>query len=179
MFNLLPENEKRNVRTIYNDRRMILSLLLLTITSIIAFLLVIPSFIMTKAKEAETVSQVGFLRESLASKNIDELNKTVMVARDEIKALQESNTTTLSVHDLFLKILSHKSADIRITGFLYGIVAEKHEIIVNGVARDRESLLTFAQEIGKEQIFSDISLPVSNFAKNKDIEFSFGVTGDF
>ncbi|MDP2705219.1 MAG: hypothetical protein U1D31_02645 [Patescibacteria group bacterium] len=179
MFNLLPEIEKKNIRTIYNDRRMVLSLLLLTITGVIAFLLIIPSFIMTKAKEAETVSQVGLLREALASKDVDDLNNAITVARDEIKALQETNGSTLSVHDLFLKVLSHKSANIRVTGLLYGTVGEKHEIVVNGIARDRESLLTFAQEIGKEQVFSDISLPVSNFAKNKDIEFSFSVTGDF
>lgn len=179
MFNLLPENEKRNIRAIYNARQTILALLLLTITGVIAFLFIIPSFMLTKAKEAETVSQVGSLRASLATKNVEDLNKAIAVARDEIKALEEADGAAHSVYDLFLKILSHKSVDVRVTGLLYGTAGKRHEVVINGIARDRESLLTFAQEIGKEQVFSDISLPVSNFAKNKDIEFSFSITGDF
>ncbi len=139
----------------------------------------IPSFVLTKAKESEILQQIEFLNTSLALKNVNVLNQAIITARDDVKVLKDFASKSTSVFDLFNKILEKKSANIRLTGILFGAVSDKRQIVLNGIAKDREALLEFAQSIGREKAFSDISLPVSNFAKNKDIEFSFSVTGDF
>ncbi|MEK7179850.1 MAG: hypothetical protein AAB706_00055 [Patescibacteria group bacterium] len=179
MFNLLPNEEKKDIYTTYSIRRAILGLLFLFLAGIVMCVSLIPSFVLTKAKESEILQQIEFLNTSLALKNVNVLNQAIITARDDVKVLKDFASKSTSVFDLFNKILEKKSANIRLTGILFGAVSDKRQIVLNGIAKDREALLEFAQSIGREKAFSDISLPVSNFAKNKDIEFSFSVTGDF
>ncbi len=179
MFNLLPSDEKNNLYVTYSIRRAILGLLFLLAIGVIMCVSIVPSFILTKAKEVEIVQQVEFLNASLAVRNVDELNKKIIAIRDEVKALKDFTLENQKVSGLFNKILEKKSVDIRITGLLYGTASKKHEIVLNGIAKNREALLAFAQSIGREKIFSNVILPVSNFAKNNNIQFSFSITGDF
>lgn len=179
MFNLLPNEEKKELYSTYAIRRVILALLFLFLAGIVICASLIPSFILTKAKEADILQQIEFLNASLALKNVNVLNQAIVTARDDVKVLKDFASKGTSVFDLFNKILEKKSENVRLTGILFGVVNAKRQIVLNGIAKDREALLGFAQSIGREKAFSNISLPVSNFAKNKDIEFSFSVTGDF
>ena len=53
---------------------------------------------------------------------------------------------------------------------------EPATITLIGIATDRESLRSFGRLMEARTEFSTVDLPVSNFAKEKDIEFSMLVT---
>jgi hypothetical protein len=44
---------------------------------------------------------------------------------------------------------------------------------ISGVAKDRDTLINYSSNLKTNDIFKDFNIPVSSFAKNKDIPFSF------
>ncbi len=78
--------------------------------------------------------------------------------------------------DIFSKIVENKSADIHITGISFvsapdgSISAE-----VSGVSATRESLIQFLKKLDGQNVFQKVDLPVSNFVKNKDLDFDFSL----
>lgn len=179
MFNLLSKAEKKIIYEMYAFRRIQLALVFLVASGVIAIVLLFPSFFLAQTKRSEIESEIGFRKASLALKDTNELSLAIAQAKEEIKLLEGVTKPSPAVYDLFLKVIERKNDDIKVTGLLYGAREKVNEIVVNGVALNREALLLFAQDIGREQAFSHVSLPVSNFAKNKDIVFSFTVTGNF
>ena len=49
---------------------------------------------------------------------------------------------------------------------------EKKSLFVGGIASDRDSLIDFTESLKTINDFSAVNLPVSNLAKNKDIDFN-------
>ena len=47
------------------------------------------------------------------------------------------------------------------------------KIIIGGIANDREALLLFRKSLESSENFKDIELPISNFVKGRDIDFTF------
>ena len=179
MFNLLPQAEKKAVYELYVFRRLQLILVFFLAAGVIALVLLFPSFFIVQTKQVEIESEMDFRRISLARKDTHDLNVAILRAKEEIRLLEGVTKSAPTTYELFLKVIARKSDGIKVTSFLYGAREEENAIVVNGIARDRETLLTFAQDIGGDQAFSHVSLPVSNFAQNTDIEFSFTITGNF
>ena len=160
-------------------RRFDLVLILLFVTGVVANFLLFPSLLLSQIKYSEVRDEILFRQESLRDKNTGELRLAINKAKEEIEILGVVIEDTPTVYDLFSKVVARKNENIKITGILYDTDENKREIIVNGIARNREALLEFAENVRRELVFSNVSLPVSNFAKNRDIDFSFGITGDF
>lgn len=179
MFNLLPQEEKRVIYEQYSFRKLQLIFVFVIAAGVMSIVLLFPSFFLAQTKRMEIQGEIDFRRASLARKDTEDLNVAITRAKSEIVLLEKTVGIQFSVYDLFNKVIARKGDGIKITGLLYGKKKEGNEIVVNGVAKDREALLAFAQDVGREQAFSHISLPVSNFAKNKDIDFSFTITGNF
>lgn len=179
MFNLLPPDEKKNIHSIYTLRRIDFVLLAFFATGVAANLLLFPSFLLTQIKHSEVKEEISFRQTSLQEKNTGELSTAIDKAKEEIEVLSTLTKDAPTVYELFSKIVARKSEEIKITGILYGGEKNTHEIVVNGIAQNRDALLRFAENVKRELVFSNVSLPVSNFAKNKDIDFSFSIIGDF
>ncbi|NIR48449.1 PilN domain-containing protein, partial [candidate division KSB1 bacterium] len=54
--------------------------------------------------------------------------------------------------------------------------ADGVRVSINGTARDRAALSAFARELENEPRFANIDLPISNFVKETDIDFSLTLT---
>ncbi|MEK7514509.1 MAG: hypothetical protein AAB587_01690 [Patescibacteria group bacterium] len=180
MFNLLPDSEKKKVYETYATRRLRLVLSFLLVGSIVAIFLIIPSILVSRTKEAEAQEQVHTLRSSLSLADADEVGKNISRAREAVDILKV-DLTSPAVHALFLSIISEKGSDIKITGLLYTTSADKQKnaISITGIARTRDALLDFAKRLEAVESFSKVTLPISNFTKNKDINFSMGLSGNF
>lgn len=50
------------------------------------------------------------------------------------------------------------------------------KIEIGGVAKDRDTLINYSRNLKTDNLFKDISIPVSSLAKNKDVPFSLSVS---
>ena len=74
------------------------------------------------------------------------------------------------------KILSNKVSGIKIKSIFF----EKDDIsggniVISGIAENREILLLFRRTLEKDPSFENVDLPISNFVKGRDIEFNMSL----
>lgn len=73
-------------------------------------------------------------------------------------------------------ILAKKMADIKITEIGYQNNAlSGRNINIEGLAPSREALLSFRLGLEKDEKFKQVDLPISNFVKGSDIQFSLSL----
>ena len=60
---------------------------------------------------------------------------------------------------------------VTLTNFSWMKVKDKTNLAVNGVAPDRQTLIVFENRINASGYFSEVVLPISNLAQDKDIDF--------
>lgn len=73
-------------------------------------------------------------------------------------------------------IILKKSSDIKITQILYeNTEVQSKKISITGLAPSREALLQFRLALGDSPAFKSIDLPISNFIKGSNIQFSLSL----
>ncbi len=177
MFSLLPENEKDVILKEYRARRQVILAVFVFALSVIASISLFPSFLLSSIRTKEIEQQLSTIRESPVLQERVTLDKTLVDTNRKLELLRVG-TTTIFVKDLVDDILESKgTTSIRINGLLYKREAGKvsNTLSITGVARDRETLSFFVKELEKR--FSQVNLPVSNFAREKNPQFTIEVKG--
>jgi hypothetical protein len=180
MFNLLPEEEKKNILVEYAIRRIIVLLLFLFVSGLIATISIFPSMLLSSSKTQEVEKQIEVARSSPILKEEADLNSRLTETNLKLSALMPIEDS-ISVDDLINRVIQKKSDGIRLSGFFYRHASSKTSsgFSISGVAEDRESLSTFVKNLQGEALFTKVDLPVSNFTKDKDATFSIQISGKF
>ena len=178
MINLIPKEEKKKMIIDFYYRLAILFVVTLDFCILIALFSMTPAYFISSTKDSlisakletqklEPLTSLG--KESLAlAKDID--NKLILVEKFE------KNKFLLFVN-VINAILLKKRPDIKITKISY----ENNEISgkkisINGTAPSREVLLLFRRALEDEPAFKNVVLPISNFMKGSNINFSISLT---
>lgn len=180
MFTLLPENEKKSILREYKTRRAVVICAFVFVLGVVASVSLFPSYLLSSARVKEVENQLSRVRQSAILNEADTLDKAVLQTNKKIDSLQFS-TSTVFVENLFKDIASRRGDSIRLRGFQYkrGAGKDAGVLSISGVARDRESLLQFTKSLEENPSFDQINLPVSNFARDKNAEFTIEVRGKF
>jgi hypothetical protein len=174
MSNLLPNEEKKIIRREYALRRIAVIFSLILFVIVLFLVLLIPTFLVSNSKFEEISKKAGLIN-GMTSETSDQNNLNLKM--DEIKekvGILNPNQTT-GVNKIFSAIIDikNKIENIKIIGLSYeNKDGGKIAIAVNGISSDRESLKTFEKQVKDNNLFSNVDLPISNFTKSKDIDFS-------
>jgi len=172
-MNLLPQKEKMENRREYFYRFSAGLAGAAVASLIIGGGLLLPSYLLSKAKQVELKANLVSLKNPRQAGG-EEAPKILETAAKRVVFL--SIRPILSLTAAAEKITDKKPAGVKIKGFSYhpqekadGISAA---IALTGIAANREAIVAFVKALQTEQSFSSINVPVSNFAKDRDIEFS-------
>jgi len=175
MFNLLPQKEQRAVKTEYSLRRFTIILFLLCALAIISIVLLFPSYLLSRVRESDISSRLENAKQVI-NKNYpkEDLPAGLILTKSKIQALNVS-PKNVSVYDLF-RIFEDKTAAIKVTelSFIHR-TKEEAKIALKGRAMSRESLTEFEKKLRGRPDFVSIDLPISNFAKETNIDFSMNI----
>lgn len=172
MFNLLPQQDQKDLASDYRLRFVSVALLLFCALGIIALAALVPSFFESYQKEVFVQKNIDDLRKDSAERSKDRLSDTLAFTVQEIKVLGAagSNGYTYEVID---EIIRNKTRLIKITGIqVSGNALKGRDIVLSGEAGDREALLSFVKILEQEKTFESVKIPPSNFAPAADINFS-------
>lgn len=174
MFTLLPERDMQTVMREYRLRLITVAVIFLLIATVLAGTLLSPSFVLTGSREkivAEKLDTVLATQKKLLVGDPDTL------ARDtkELIQLLSARTRVPTVSSLVDRALYHRTAGIRITA-INTTVSDSSTVILSGIASTRQSLSSFVKKLEADGEFSAVSVPVSNFAKSTNLEFSLSIT---
>jgi len=173
MLELLPNTQKKALKKEY-FLRLSAAVLSFSLAAGILFLVSFaPSYFLSVVKE-RVVNEEKMTKLSRA-KDDEELRTAIKRSREMIALLKPEDNESL-VKDKILKIISRKSSGIRIDGISMNYSKKgQYQILVTGVSKSRDTLKSFVDNLKSEKEFSEVDLPISNFAKIADIDFSIAI----
>ena len=95
---------------------------------------------------------------------------------EEMKVLELYNQNQTPASIYFGKIIANKNSDIQITGLSFSSPsAGRVQLLVSGVSKNRDGLVTFVNALKAQAGFADVPSPISNLAKDSDISFTLNI----
>jgi hypothetical protein len=174
MINLLPQKEKALIHKEYLLRRIALYLAILFILAIIAGILLIPSYILSFSRRnaaESTLSQPATESQQQNTLLMNQIQKT----KSALVVLAPENPVKLPT-DIIGIITKHKTPQITVNDISYKYIKPNSFIVsIKGLAKTRQSLTSFKASLEQEPGIAEIILPISNLAKDSNIEFSFEI----
>jgi len=144
---------------------------------IIASIAILPSYSISTSKEKDVTTHLAQLKASLEERSGGDLGLLLNDAKAKISLINTTNKTKAATSQIIRDLLEAKPSGIAITGILYSEDDKGvRQILVTGTSLNRESLVGFSQNVKKLDEFEGVNLPVSNFAKDSDIDFSMQIT---
>lgn len=176
MFNLLPDSLKENITKEYKERRWVVILLFVIFIQASFIIFTMPSWVVSNSKQNDLADDVKALDSS-----------SMLSTANSLKPIIKSINTELGIIDKNLKyqefvpvldaVISKKLSSIKITDVSYVSNSSSTAILViQGVSSTRDALVNFKDNLASLKIFKNIDLPISNYTKDKNIDFSMTIT---
>ncbi|MSR73362.1 hypothetical protein EXS61_02045 [Candidatus Parcubacteria bacterium] len=182
MTNLLPQTKLASLAKEYKYRLTTVVIFTFVVVVVLSAGFLVPSFIISNVKLAGIAVEAQKVRAVSELQNTKSTSGTILKDIKMELALLRPDASEDSVQNVIGLITKNKSSDIRIQSVSYvRSVAgtEDGKIVVSGIAKNRKSLTTLTSQIQSNSIFKNVDLPISNFAKYKDIAFSMQISGSF
>lgn len=181
MLHLLPEYHKQKVTTEYRQRVLVVLGLGIILTTFVSGGFLVPAYISTYSKYSVVEDRRAQLElEIKRSENNDDASKVKDIV-STINVLKKYGLKE-KPSDIFSRILEHKPQGVTISGFIYTPPADINDPInltavdISGVALNRTVLSQFSDALRKDKVFSTVYIPISSFAKEKNIGFTVKLT---
>ena len=175
MYKLLPEKRLNDIEREYKFRRSILMIISLCVVFAIGIAILVPLYIFSMTKERSAVNRLEVTKKLPLlenGQNIDEwLKSTKEKQRILAPALKKDEP-----YEYFNRIISLKPEGISLKNLSWKRDPKGTVISVNGIASTRNTLLMFEQALNNSGQFSKAALPVSNLARDKNIDFSLTIS---
>lgn len=179
MLNLLPQPEKETLAREYRSRLAIVILWMSFITFVVSSILLVPAILLSSQKEKSAQERFDLLNQSAGKGGASELEKILLEGKSVLKLVSHENPKIFLFESL-IRIVSKKPARISLEHFSFVRDGEeKIKVDIGGVAEDRASLLSFVKALEQEGLFEEVTVPISNFAKDSNIEFTIQTVGIF
>jgi len=176
MFDLLPYSEKKSIKVEYGLRRAIVALGFLLATIISGIIFLVPPLVISSFRLREVTATEASLASNASIKKQQEIKLAIQTANKKLDTL--ASASGASATGVLTGIAAMKSADMTITSFdlARSATGTSSAVTVKGMAKDRETLLAFANKLKSDPAYASVDLPISNFAKDTNISFTLTVT---
>ena len=179
LTNLLPEGRTRSLRQIYFTRLAVVVVLVLVGVAIAHSVFLLPSYIYTRAEVTERTLILAQVSSLLAGSEEQEITTRVTTLADDATYLARLADTP-KASAAISAITAIARPGVRLSGFSFAPLAEGGAtMFVSGVADTRESLRTYEQQLRAQPYITSTSLPISAYAKERDIDFTITLVGPF
>ena len=174
-MNLLPTEENRLMHRDYFLRFLAMVGVIFVAASLIGITMLVAPYVAVQSKNMTLHSEIKNMTNTTTAQKLGDLQKTIDISAAKISALMPR--TNILFTDVVGKIVGERPSGVTVNAFSYQVKDEKTvTVTLQGVGNNRNAILQFIQNLQREKDFSDVSVPVSNFAKNTDADFSLSLT---
>lgn len=174
MINLIPNQAKKSVTLEYWLRVATSWFVLWAVALIIGICVLVPTYVLINIQVSVYEESARAAEDSVA--NYGSVSKDLITASKQARVIVDDSNKT-SIHDyvnLFEGLTGNgiTLSEVSLNRSAEGIAP----VSVAGKAVDRESLAAFRDRLLNEASIASVDLPISNLAKDKDIQFNLTVT---
>lgn len=174
MFKLIPDEKKKMLEHEYALRRWAVILCSLIAIITIAMVGIFPTYLLSNMKNTNVHERIDKLQATPLSEEDAALKEWYESINKKLKYLSP-NLDKEQPSEFIEATLKDKSPGIQIMNFTY-TGDPKITLTLSGVAKDRQALISFQDALNESGRYGEVSLPVSNLAKDKDISFQIKLT---
>ena len=154
---------------------MIFSLFFISCSIVLGIFSLAPAYILSFSEKKEIMQKLESSNRDRRENGTEAIMKDLKKSNTQIKSIK-SYDKSLIFSDIIALIISHKNSGIYINSLQFQKSSDPEsklrEMIVQGKAITRESLVSFKNKLELEEKISKVELPVSDLAKSKNISFS-------
>jgi hypothetical protein len=134
-----------------------------------------PSWLVSYYKEKDFSVQSDEINKSLSTLDIASTTNFIKSFNTKLGIISGSQDYPKFI-PVVDEILSKKSNNMRISGIYYSVNSATTGVLtLEGIGDTRESLVTFSESLKTVPYFKKVDLPISNLAKDKNIEFTISI----
>lgn len=168
---LLPLNERKVLRREYRVRVAIVACFVISLAGLAAIASVFPIFVRTTMERILQEKSLTILEQSNKDSELASLQQSVAKSQSLLEILSEGQDDP-KVSDVIKNIVAMRR-DIKLTSiYVTDVSSTTASISIQGVAPTRDSLLSFKKRFESAVPGNSVDLPVSELAKNSNIQFS-------
>lgn len=175
MINLLPLPEKKTIRREYYRRLIVLSLKGFLLLAAVAAIPVLPVYLRMNLSENVADARLAALAAGRASSLEREVRASVTDINQKLSIFALKPEWNFS-REILQPVLDHRGASIQLNSIFAERTPAGAVAKLRGQAADRDKLLGFRQRLEAVPEFARVDLPISNFVKGRNIEFSLEIT---
>lgn len=177
-MNLLPNTEKKALKKGLKLRFMLAALFLLSVSFLVGFIMLLPSYFLTLVNFSEIMPE-NFALKAKNDGSIEKILNLPVEIDSKLKIFQ-LNVNGVSPTDSFSKIIGYLPEKVKLNSVLFArnqIYKEKNGIVIliSGMALDRDSLVSFSTHLKESNLFSAIEVPVFSLTKERNLPFSMNI----
>ena len=178
MANLLPISIKKRIAKHYRMRVLSIFVLMVAAVSLIALTLLAPSALMVQEKYNQykhNLNKSGIEREVYVNSQ-----RVIEEAEAKMGILKEQYTIQKVSSDIFDMLLKHKTENVSVKVLTYARINTETtpvyaRVVLSGVARNRQSLIKFEQDLKNERLVLSVSNPIEGLAEKENLSFSMNI----
>lgn len=178
LIDLLPRDRSRSLRQIYFVRLATVLVLLTTGVTIVHSVLLLPSYLYADGLVRDRKAELSRMAATLAASEEREIGDRVSTLASDAGYLAALATTPKAAAAISA-ILALPREGVRLAGFSFASAPEGATMQVSGVASSREALRGYEQVLRGQSFITSATLPISAYAKERDIEFTITLAGPF
>lgn len=176
MFNLLPDILKEKLKAEYKRRWLTVVFMFVIFLQVSFLIFLFPTWVLSLSKEQDITSNISATNRSTSSKDATPIASIIADTNTKLNIINTAMEYQ-KVLPLVNIIIGNKIPSIHIKRISYEFT-DKSDTTINlgGLSDTREGLVSFVKNLESSRTFKSIDLPVSNFTKGKDIDFSLSMT---
>ena len=176
MFNVLPNNLKEKIKSDYKIRFLFVIMVFVLFLQISFLIFLFPSWFLSVYKEQDALLSLKNINTLMS---FDRSSPITTIINNTNSKLEVINTVMQyqEIAPLIRTILLSKSASIYLNQFTYTFVdTSTATLTISGLSSSRENLVLFVKNLQESGFFKIVDSPISNFAKDKNINFFITLT---
>ncbi len=177
MANLITVKQKKIIKHEYYIRLISAGIFLISILGLFILAYVLPYYIYVKHSYLATIEQFENTILAENTENTGEsMSRLVKKTLEEIKAVELYFKNTLSPTDYLKIIIENKNSAIKINKISFNLNKNNTgQFFITGISQNREGLVNFIEDLNITKSFTSVESPVSDFAKDRDINFTLSI----
>lgn len=169
-YTLLPKSDIDVLRREYRIRVVTLMFFFASCSIVAGIIALIPAYMYSYNQEQDSLKKLTQAQKIKESSGINDVIKNLDSAEKMVKSLKDDSPIVdyTSITD---QLVLNSIGMVSINSFQISTTknaSSTAEIVIQGKAKTRESLLGFKKKLEQDTNFYDIEMPISDLAKNKD-----------
>lgn len=176
MLNLLPTEEKKNVRSEYRRRLLSVGLMFSLAVFIITIVLLLPSLVKINFNINQAGGSLEVLNSKAALGDYQDSANIVKQTKSEIDFLNKAISNQTQVADKIIRVLKNKPAGIKVENITWLNSNNGRKLILGGKSSSRDILNQYYNMLNSDSFFAKVALPISDLAKSSGGQFSITIS---